>query len=210
MDLTNKLLIALPNISDDRFKQAVIYICSHNENGCLGLRVNSPSDNLTVGDTLNQLNLPEFDIESLQNQEDDATKTTSGTVEMPPHLFDIPVLNGGPVEHNRGFVLHSTEYDLSPHTIAISDTISMTSTADILSDISRGKGPQQICFAIGYVGWQADQLEDEISENVWLVVDANDGIIFDHNFDEKYELSMQLIGIKPEMLSSISDTIGHA
>lgn len=210
MELTNKLLIALPTISDPRFKQAVIYICSHNKNGCLGLRVNSPSRNLTVGDTLSQLNLPEFDIEELQNQNDDAVVVGKSSIEMPPHLFDIPVLNGGPVEHNRGFILHSKDYDLNEHTIKISKTISMTSTADILSDISLGRGPKQICFAIGYVGWQANQLEQEIADNVWLVVDVDDDIVFNHEYEQKYEMSMQLLGIKPEMLSTLSNTVGHA
>ena len=210
MDLTNKLLIALPSIGDPRFYRAVIYICSHNENGCLGLRVNAPSQNLTVGDTLAQLNLPEFDIEKLKNHENDATKITNSTIEMPPHLFDIPVLDGGPVEHNRGFILHSKDYKLSQHTIKISNTISMTSTADILSDISLGRGPKQICFAIGYVGWQAGQLEREIGENSWLVIDGDDDIVFNHEFEQKYEMSMQLLGIKPDKYSSISNNIGHA
>lgn len=210
MDLTNKLLIALPSIGDTRFYKAVIYICSHNENGCLGLRVNDPSQNLTVGDTLTHLNLPEFDIEKLRNDEDAAAKMGNSTIEMPPHLFDIPVLDGGPVEHNRGFILHSKDYTLSQHTIDISNTISMTSSADILSDISMGRGPQQICFAIGYVGWQAGQLEREIGENTWLVIDGDDDIVFNHEYEQKYEMSMQLLGIKPEKYSSISDNVGHA
>lgn len=206
MDLTNKLLIALPSISDPRFKKAVIYICSHNKNGCLGLRVNSPSDELTIGGTLSQMNLPEFDIETLQNEGDDAPHSS---IEMPAQLFDIPVLNGGPVEHNRGFILHTDDYKLAEHTIKISETISMTSTAEILSDISLGRGPKQICFAIGYVGWGADQLEQEIADNVWLVVDGNDDIVFNHDYELKYEMSMDLLGIKPEMFSTISD-FGHA
>lgn len=205
MNLTNKLLIALPSIGDPRFQRAVIYICSHSENGCLGLRVNAPSKELSVGDTLSQLHLPEFDIEKLEDGEDAMSE-----IKMPKHLFDIPVLDGGPVEHNRGFILHSKDYDASEHTIKISDTIYMTSTADILSDISVGRGPQQMCFAIGYVGWQAGQLENEIAENSWLVVDADDDIVFNHEFEQKYEMCMQLLGIRPEMVASISNTVGHA
>lgn len=210
MDLTNKLLIALPSIGDPRFARAVIYICSHSENGCLGLRVNSPTPDLTVGDTLSQLNLPEFDIDALKRQDDDAQRMAMSSIEIPPHLFDIPVLDGGPVEHTRGFILHSDDYELSEHTIRISSTISMTSTNDILSDISLGRGPKQICFAIGYVGWQAGQLEQEILENSWLVVDVDDDIVFNHKFEKKYEMSMLLLGITPDMVGSISGTIGHA
>ncbi|PCI89082.1 MAG: hypothetical protein COB24_00975 [Hyphomicrobiales bacterium] len=210
MDLTNKLLIALPNIGDPRFHRAVIYICSHNENGCLGLRVNAPSQDLNVGDMLLHLNLPEFDIEKLKNDDDYATKIGNSALKMPPYLFDIPVLDGGPVEHNRGFILHSKEYKINQQTVEISETISMTSSTDILSDISLGRGPQQICFAIGYVGWQAGQLEREITENGWLVVDVDDDIVFSHEFDQKYEMSMQLLGIKPDKYSSISDNVGHA
>ncbi|MCJ8323198.1 MAG: YqgE/AlgH family protein [Rhizobiales bacterium] len=210
MDLSNKLLVALPNILDPRFAKAVIYICSHNENGCLGLTINAPSQNLTVGDTLSQLNLPEFDIDALIDGDGNNSKLANSTIEMPPHLFQIPVLNGGPVEHNRGFVLHSKDYELAGQTLKISNSISMTSTADILSDISRGRGPKKICFAIGYVGWRADQLEKEISENAWLVIDADDDIVFNHEFDKKYEMTMQLIGIPPEMVSSISSASGRA
>ncbi|NRA87650.1 MAG: YqgE/AlgH family protein [Rhizobiales bacterium] len=210
MKLANKLLIALPNIKDPNFNRAVIYICSHNENGSLGLIVNSPSENLTIGDTLTHLNLPEFDIDALKKHEGDAAKIVKNSIKMPPQLFEIPVLNGGPVEHNRGFILHSQEYDLDEHTIHISKTISMTSTTAILSDISLGKGPEQICFAIGYVGWGANQLEDEIAENSWLVVDADDDIIFNHEYAQKYEKSMQLLGIKPENYLSVSNIPGHA
>lgn len=162
-----------------------------------------PSDDLNIGDTLAQLNLPEIDVESLKN-------TENFEIKMPPHLFDMPVLNGGPVEHNRGFILHSQDYDLDDDTIKISKTISMTSTSKILSDISLDKGPEQICFAIGYVGWQSGQLEDEIAANYWMVVDVDDAIIFDHNFDEKYDLSLQILGIKPEMLNALSNNVGHA
>lgn len=210
MDLSNKLLVALPNILDVRFERAVIYICSHNENGCLGLTINSPSQDLTVGDTLTQLNLPEFDIDTLIDSDGNSSKLANSTIEMPPHLFEIPVLKGGPVEHNRGFVLHSKDYELVGHTMKISNSISMTSTADILSDISMGRGPKKICFAIGYVGWRAEQLEKEISENSWLVIDADDDIVFNHEFEKKYEKSMQLIGIPPEMVSSISNATGRA
>lgn len=210
MDLTNQLLIALPNIRDPRFERAVIYICTHNEDGCLGLRVNSPSEDLTIGDTLAQLNLPELDIEALKKNNSISTQIDDFTIEMPPHLFDMPVMNGGPVEHNRGFILHSQEYNLDEETIEISETVSMTSTSRILSDISLGQGPKKICFAIGYVGWQAGQLEEEIAANYWMIVDADDDIIFDHNFEEKYDLSLKILGIKPEMLNSLTQNIGHA
>lgn len=197
-------------MTDPRFKGAVIYICSHNSSGSLGLIVNFPSQNLTVGDTLTHLNLPEFDIETLKEQERNVERTPKSTIEMPPYLFDIPVLKGGPVEHNRGFILHSDDYNLPKHTLHISDSISMTSTADILSDISLGRGPKQICFAIGYVGWSAKQLEDEIVNNVWLIVDSDDDIVFDHEYEHKYEKSMQLLGIKPKNYASLSNFIGRA
>ncbi len=210
MNLVNKILIAPPSLSDPRFRRAVIYICSHNENGSLGLVVNSPNNNITIGDTLAGLELPEIDIDALKFSADNDTDFGAILHEMPAHLFKIPVLNGGPVELNRGFILHGKDYEGDEHTLNISDSISMTSTASILADISIGKGPKEICFAIGYVGWAPEQLDHEINSNNWLIIDANDDIIFSHDHQQKYDKTMKILGITPDMYASISNAVGSA
>ena len=179
MDLTGKLLIAMPGMGDPRFDHSVVYMCSHGEDGAMGLIVNKPSD-LRIKTLLGQLNI----------------------------ACSIPVVGerlvhfGGPVEMSRGFVLHSSDYDANLHSMRISDDFSMTATLDVLEDLASGQGPLNSTLALGYSGWGPDQLEDEIAMNGWLTTDATPKLVFDVPDDEKWEAALATLGVDPLTLSA--------
>ncbi len=184
MDLTGKLLIAMPGMGDPRFDHSVIYICSHGDDGAMGLIINKPAD-LRLKGLLTQLNIP----------------------------CRIPVIGerlvrfGGPVEMSRGFVLHSAEYEANLHSMAISEGFRMTATLDILEDIAAGRGPEQAMLMLGYSGWGPGQLEDEISMNGWLTADAATDLVFETEDDAKWEAALATLGVDPLTLSA---NAGHA
>ena len=157
MDLTGKLLIAMPGIGDPRFDKTVIYLCAHSEDGAMGLVVNREFDDLTFPDLLEQLN-----------------------IEPAPHLAPIMVQFGGPVESGRGFVLHTQDY-MHDGSLAVDDTIALTATVDILRAIAEGDGPEQRLLALGYAGWGPGQLEGEVRRGDWLIIDVDPEIIFGPN-----------------------------
>lgn len=182
-DLTGKLLIAMPFLSDPRFSHTVIYICGHDEQGAMGLIVNKGLPAVTFEELLEQMDV---DISIIRNQ--------------------VPIHYGGPVEVGRGFVLHSNDY-MTESTVMIDNGFAMTATLDILRAMATNEGPRQTLLALGYVGWGAGQLEHEIQENGWLTIDANTELIFNSDLDSKWRMALATLGIDP---ASLSFEIGHA
>jgi len=179
-DLTARMLIAMPGMGDPRFAQAVVFICAHSEDGAMGLIVNKPATELRFTDLLEQLDITPGD-----------------------GARDIRVHFGGPVEHGRGFVLHSGEYRAeSDSTLGINDEFALTATLDILEDLAQGQGPARSLLALGYAGWAAGQLESEIAENGWLMAEARADIVFGQDNTEKWRRALETIGVDPVMLSA--------
>lgn len=181
--LTGQLLIAMPTMADPRFAHAVIYMCSHGPNGAMGLVLNRLFGETNFRALLDQLNI----------------KSSADTPDLPVHF-------GGPVETGRGFVLHSSDY-LREGTTRIDDNISLSATVEILQAIADGGGPERAVMALGYTGWGAGQLDEEMKANGWLTAPADDIIIFGSDIDTKWERALGKIGISPLMLSGEA---GHA
>ena len=187
IDLTNQFLIAMPGMADDAFAGSVVYMCEHNEKGALGLVINKPIS-LTVGNLFEKVEL------ALPDEE----------------LAARPVFYGGPVQTERGFVLHERLDEQGGHynaTLAIPGGLEMTTSRDVLEALSHGAGPRKLLVTLGYSGWAAGQLEEEIGRNGWLTVDATPEIIFETPIEQRYERALALLGIDPRMLSTEA---GHA
>ena len=187
IDLTNQFLIAMPGMADDNFAGAVVYLCEHTEKGALGLVINKPID-------IKLKNL--FEKVELTLERDD--------------LADAPVYYGGPVQTERGFVLHEKQpADSAAYnsTLAIPGGLEMTTSKDVLEALSNGNGPKRVLVTLGYSGWGAGQLEDELSRNGWLNVGAAPEVIFDTPAEKRYERALSLLGID---LSVLSQEAGHA
>ena len=177
--LDGKLLIAMPGMGDPRFDKSLIYICAHSEDGAMGLIINKPAVDLQFSDLLDQLRI------------------------TPAQSYrPIEVHFGGPVEHGRGFVLHSKDYIAEDSTLEVNDELGMTATLDILEDISQGQGPNVCLLALGYTGWGPGQLEEEIRENGWLTCDADAALIFSPSNQDKWRDAIVSLGIDPRMLSA--------
>ena len=185
-NLTNQFLIAMPGMSDDTFAGAVIYLCEHTEQGALGLVINKPID-IKLKRLFEKVELP-LEIEALAEQ---------------------PVFFGGPVQTERGFVLHDRNPDAMPYssTLSIPGGLEMTTSKDVLEALSNGHGPKRLLVTLGYTGWAAGQLEDELGRNGWLTVDASPEIIFDTPVEQRYGRAVSLLGFDPAMLSQQA---GHA
>jgi putative transcriptional regulator len=181
--LTGKLLVAMPYIQDQRFYHAVIYICGHDESGAMGLIINKQLASVGFKDLLDQIKI-EHDVSTP----------------------DAPIYYGGPVEVGRGFVLHTIDY-LAEASVTINNNFALTATLEILRAISQLHGPRNALVALGYVGWTADQLETEIQNNDWLVIDAHEDIIFNKNHELIWQNAMASIGVNPSYI--ITET-GHA
>ena len=177
--------MAMPDMGDPRFDRAVVYICTHNHEGAMGIVINHPVNDLDFPDLMKQLKI-----------------TTDPGVEAP----DIQIHAGGPVETGRGFVLHSADY-VQDTSIIISQTIALTATVDILRAMANGEGPNHQLLALGYAGWSAGQLEQEVEQNAWLCADADDELIFNTQLGDKWPLAMRMLGIDISMLSG---SAGHA
>jgi len=187
MNLTNQFLIAMPGMGDDTFSGAVVYLCEHTEKGALGLVINKPID-------IKLKNLFEKVELSLEATE----------------LGEQPVYFGGPVQTERGFVLHEKLGDAgSPYssTLSIPGGLEMTTSKDVLEALANGAGPKRLLVTLGYSGWAAGQLEDELGRNGWLTVDATPEIIFDTPVAQRYDRALSLLGFDPRMLSQEA---GHA
>lgn len=189
--LEGQLLVAMPSMTDRRFARSVIYICAHSEEGAMGLIVNQRASNVSAPDLLERL--------GISTRADDDTVSDA--------LMDLSIQVGGPVETGRGFVLHSADYFAAESTLAIEAGVCLTATIDILKAIATGTGPDRAILALGYAGWSAGQLEDEIKANGWLNCPGDPDIIFDDDLDSKYTRAMAKIGID---LSHLVNDAGHA
>ncbi|MFY9692190.1 MAG: YqgE/AlgH family protein [Xanthobacteraceae bacterium] len=189
--LDGQMLIAMPAMGDERFSRSLIYICAHSSEGAMGIVVNHPAPNINFSDLLVKLNvIPAADA-----------------IQLPPGADVVKVMRGGPVETERGFVLHSADFFIEDSTLPIDEGICLTATLDILKAIARGDGPASAILALGYAGWAPGQLETEIQGNGWLHCAADPDLIFGPNIGGKYEMALKKIGIDLGMLSSEA---GHA
>jgi putative transcriptional regulator len=179
----DQFLIAMPALQDPNFSRSVTYVCQHNDSGALGITINRRSD-LSVGDVLRQLKI-----------EDDSSDWA-----------EQPVLIGGPVHPDRGFVLHSREGEWNS-TYPVNEHIALTTSKDILVALAQGEGPSQAILTLGYAGWSSGQLESEMMQNAWLSTDADLDIIFDSPLESRWEQAAAAIGINIQSMSGLS---GHA
>lgn len=177
------LLVAMPSLREGFFTKSVIYVCAHSEAGAMGIVINQRLPDVEFRELLSQLRLPQS------------------------KLAAEPVVHfGGPVETGRGFVLHSTDF-LRDDTVRINDHVCITGTVDILRAMAEGKGPRKSLFALGYAGWGAGQLEEEMQANSWLTIPADDEILFRTPLAEKWDTALSRIGIEP---LTLSPEAGHA
>ena len=189
--LDGQMLIAMPAMNDERFARSVIYVCAHSSDGAMGIVVNHPAPHISFPDLLVKLDvIPAAD-----------------KIQLPTRAGDVTVLKGGPVETERGFVLHSSDFFIQDATLNIDDGVCLTATVDILKAIAKGSGPKHAILALGYAGWAPGQLEDEIQHNGWLHCDADPDLIFGDDVDDKYARALRKIGIDVGMLSNEA---GHA
>src|SRR6266436_6035021 len=184
--LDGQMLIAMPSMGDDRFTRSVIYVCAHSTEGAMGIIVNQPAAHISFADLLVQLEVvPAAEL-----------------IKLPRRAGGVKVLKGGPVDTQRGFVLHSSDFFIENSTLPIDEGICLTATLDILKAIARGEGPQSAILALGYAGWAPGQLENEIHANGWLNCDADPELVFSTRAEMKYESALRKIGIDPAKLSS--------
>ncbi|WP_353571458.1 YqgE/AlgH family protein [Candidatus Albibeggiatoa sp. nov. BB20] len=180
--LTNHLLIAMPNLDDPHFAQTVTYVCMHNDDGAMGIVINRPITGVDVGQVLEHMN-----IES-QN----------------PIAERWPVFDGGPVQKERGFVLHEPpEKGQWDAMLILQNNVAITTSQDILQAMAKGNGPDKVLIALGYAGWSAGQLEHEMLENTWLSIPANDNdIIFNIPIENRWQAAAAKLGIDLNLLST--------
>ena len=180
--LAGRLLIAMPGIDDPRFERAVIFMCAHNDEHAMGLTVNRPVDGLTSPALLARLGV-------------------TSTITMPEDL----VLFGGPVERERGFVLHTRDYACSPGTLNIDASTALTATREVLEAMAdEDRRPRRSVLALGYAGWGGGQLEREIRQNVWLTCDPDEALLFGPDHEHKWSLALAKIGVAADRLSTLS------
>src|SRR6478735_906728 len=184
--LDGQMLIASPGMQDERFSRSLIYMCAHSSEGAMGIVVKHPAPHISFPDLLVKLDvIPAAD-----------------KIQLPTRAGDVTVLKGGPVETERGFVLHSADFFIENSTLPIDEGICLTATLDILKAIARGDGPASAVLALGYAGWAPGQLENEINQNGWLHCSADPELLFGQNAEAKYGMALKKIGIDPGMLSS--------
>ncbi len=192
MNLTHHFLIAMPGLADQTFNRSVVYLCEHSERGALGLVINKPSD----------MNL----------------KGLFEKIELHlsrPELGEAPVFHGGPVQTERGFVLHEPvfaqgdkpEESVYASTMTIPGGLEMTTSKDVLEALATGAGPRKVLVTLGYAAWEQGQLESELAENSWLTVDADPAVIFDTPIEQRYDRALLLLGLEAWKLSPEA---GHA
>ncbi|MCB2034486.1 MAG: YqgE/AlgH family protein [Ottowia sp.] len=192
INLTNHFLIAMPNMDDDMFAGSVVYVCEHSERGALGLIINKPGD-INLADLFAKVELP-LDRAELGRQ---------------------PVFHGGPVQTERGFVLHEpvtaegmgADESVYASTMVVPGGLEMTTSKDVLEAMSSGGGPKRVLVTLGYSAWGEGQLESELARNSWLTVDADVGLIFEAPVDKRYEQALGLLGLQAWMLAPDA---GHA
>lgn len=181
--LAGQCLVAMPTMADPRFEKTVIYMCAHSEDGAMGLIVNKPLEELNFPDILEQIG-----------------------IQSSPACDQITVHCGGPVESARGFVLHSSDYQMDG-TMVVDASVALSATTEVLKAIAYGTGPKQCLMALGYAGWGAGQLDEEIMSNAWLNVPADSELLWSFDYNTKWDRALSKIGITPAMLVNVA---GHA
>ncbi|WP_337997136.1 YqgE/AlgH family protein [Oleispirillum naphthae] len=181
--LTGQCLIAMPGMQDPRFEHTVVYLCAHSGEGAMGLILNRELPDMPLSRLMEQLNVP-------------ATPAIEG---MKVHF-------GGPVDPGRGFVLHSSDF-MAEASMLVDSRHALTATMDILRAVAEGRGPRQSLLALGYAGWGAGQLDAEIKDNAWLIVPADDALLFGPDNAKKWQRAIEKLGIDVAKLSS---TAGNA
>ncbi|MFZ0072788.1 MAG: YqgE/AlgH family protein [Xanthobacteraceae bacterium] len=189
--LDGQMLIAMPSMRDERFARTLIYMCAHSSEGAMGIVVNQPAADISFPDLLVKLDVI----------------PANERIQLPRRAGTIKVLKGGPVETQRGFVLHTADFFIENSTLPIDEGICLTATLDILKAIARDEGPASAVLALGYAGWAPGQLEKEIQHNGWLHCTADSELVFGTDTGGKYEKAMGKLGIDLGMLSSEA---GHA
>lgn len=180
----NQLLIAMPNLVDPSFFHGVTVVCQHNSEGALGLVVNHPTE-MTLGDILEQMDI----------------------VAVDDKIAATPIFSGGPVQQERGFVLHHKLDQLWESSIAISDTLALTTSRDILKAIAEGNGPEKFLITLGYAGWGEDQLEEEMKSNAWLSTQYDESVVFDTPISQRWSTAANKVGLDINLINSQA---GHA
>ena len=170
--LVGRFLVAAPSMPDERFRKSVVFVCKHDDDGALGIIVNNSVDDLPLGQVYKQLG-----------------------IDVPSAEADQPVLFGGPVETSRGLVLHSSDYKRD-ETLLIDGGMALTASLEILKDMAGGSGPQRAWLALGHSGWAPGQLDREMQDNAWLVVDGDLELVFDADFAAKWQRALERLGGK--------------
>ncbi|HEX7329299.1 MAG TPA: YqgE/AlgH family protein [Casimicrobiaceae bacterium] len=185
MKLSHHFLIAMPAMADPNFAHTLAWICEHNDEGALGIVVNRPTD-MTLSALFEHMEIPLGDS----------------------HLRTAPVHFGGPVQIDRGFVLHRPIGHWQS-TIEVAEGVGLTTSKDVLEAAARGEGPKDMLVSLGYAGWSAGQLEDELAQNAWLTVEADPDVVFDLPAEQRLPAAMKLLGIDMSR-SRLSEHVGHA
>ena len=178
--LQGQFLLAMPSMGDPRFLRSVVYMVAHDSEGAMGFIINKRAEGLSLGDILKDM--PE-------------TVAKTG-------LINLPVYVGGPVQNDRGFVLHTSDYEKTHNTLSQELPIALTQSADVLVDAAHGRGPEKMRLFLGYAGWGPGQIEGELQDNAWLVCDANIADIFTSQSDDLYEKCVAAMGINLALLSN--------
>jgi putative transcriptional regulator len=189
--LKGQFLVAMPSMGDDRFRESVIYLVGHSDEGAMGLVVNQSLDEMRFSDILEELKLGERDE----------------IIKLPEDVRERRVLRGGPVQRSRGFVLHSPDYFRQDNSYPVSEEVCLTATLDVLKAIAFKNAPAQALFALGYCGWSPGQLEGEIKANGWLTVPFSRDLLFDAPIEERYDSALGQLGITR---ATLSPTAGNA
>jgi len=179
------ILISTPSMDNsDVFSQSIIYVCEHNEEGAMGIVINREIHDISLADLMKNMRIP-----------------------LPKDMKEAKIHFGGPVDMDHGFILHSIEDFNSKHTIQINSHLGITGSTEIVKKMAKGEGPKKSIFALGYAGWGAGQLEEEILNNMWIIIEADDDILFNTSTDKKWEKALEKLGIDP---TALSETSGHA
>lgn len=186
--LKGQFLVAMPEMGDERFRDTVIYLVGHGDEGAMGLVVNQGLDDMRFADILEELGIGEKD----------------DIIRLPENIKSRRVLRGGPVQRGRGFVLHSSDYFRQDNSYPVSDDVCLTATLDVLKAMAFQGQPSDALFALGYCGWSPGQLEDEIKANGWLTVPFSRHLLFDAPIESRYEAALGQLGITRATLSSVA------
>jgi putative transcriptional regulator len=186
--LKGQFLVAMPEMGDDRFKDTVIYLVGHGDEGAMGLVVNQSLEDMRFADILEELGIGEKD----------------DIIQLPDDVKGRQVLRGGPVQRGRGFVLHSPDYFRQDNSYEVSDDVCLTATLDVLKSMAFKNSPSEAIFALGYCGWSPGQLEEEIKNNGWLTVPFSRHLLFEAPIETRYEAALGQLGITRATLSSVA------